>query len=207
MWKELADVLGRQLTIIGRSEDDKPGHVELKYRLGQVKEQHLTMSRARSTRTATSSTSTSATRRAREALEIHLRAGRQAEAERRRHPRAGLRAAQEWAPLVGVHEIQLAAEKDSLRRTSLLLRIGELQRTKLLDAEKAFDAYARCVQGRSVDRSRQGTARGPRCAARGRLGSAGPAVRGRAREARPRRQARARARDEGRAQLRGPAQR
>ena len=50
---------------------------------------------------------------------------------------------QEWAPLVGVHEIQLAAETDNLRRVSLLLRIGELQRTKLMDAEKAFDAYAR----------------------------------------------------------------
>src|SRR5690606_40383338 len=50
---------------------------------------------------------------------------------------------QVWGPLVGVHEIQLSAETDRLRRTSLLLRIGELQRTKLMDAEKAFDAYAR----------------------------------------------------------------
>src|SRR3954467_5871943 len=53
---------------------------------------------------------------------------------------------QEWAPLVGVHEIQLQAEKDQLRRTSLLLRIGELQRTKLMDAEKAFDGYARAFR-------------------------------------------------------------
>ena len=68
----------------------------------------------------------------------------------------------EWAPLVGVHEIQLAAEKDTLRRTSLLLRIGELQRTKLLDAEKAFDAYARAFQRGSVDRGGQGAARGAR---------------------------------------------
>src|SRR5262249_53943795 len=37
MWKELADILGRQLTIVG-PEEDKAGHVELKYRLGQVKE-------------------------------------------------------------------------------------------------------------------------------------------------------------------------
>src|SRR5205823_2104556 len=40
MWKELADVLGRQLTIVG-PEDDKAQHVELKYRLGQLKELHL----------------------------------------------------------------------------------------------------------------------------------------------------------------------
>jgi tetratricopeptide (TPR) repeat protein len=52
----------------------------------------------------------------------------------------------EWAPLIGVHEIQLAAEKDGLRRTQLLLRIGELWRTKLLDAEHAFDAYARAFR-------------------------------------------------------------
>src|SRR6185436_18666619 len=52
----------------------------------------------------------------------------------------------EWGPLVGVHEIQLAAETEPLRRTQLLLRIGELQRTKLLDAERAFDAYARAFR-------------------------------------------------------------
>ncbi|NJM90742.1 MAG: tetratricopeptide repeat protein [Myxococcales bacterium] len=54
---------------------------------------------------------------------------------------------EEWSALVGVHEIQLAAERgsgDMLRKTALLLRIGELQRTKLADAELAFDAYARC---------------------------------------------------------------
>src|SRR5262249_10379956 len=52
----------------------------------------------------------------------------------------------EWGPLVGVHEIQLAAETEPLRRTHLLLRIGELQRTKLLDAERAFEAYARAFR-------------------------------------------------------------
>src|SRR6185312_16491069 len=39
-WKQLADILGRQITIIG-PEDNKASHVELKYRLGQLKEQHL----------------------------------------------------------------------------------------------------------------------------------------------------------------------
>src|SRR6185436_12619431 len=37
-WNDLADIIGRQLTIIG-PEDDKLAHTELKYRLGQVKEQ------------------------------------------------------------------------------------------------------------------------------------------------------------------------
>src|SRR4029079_17118552 len=40
MWKPLADILSRQLTIIG-PEDDKLAHVELKYRLGQLREQQL----------------------------------------------------------------------------------------------------------------------------------------------------------------------
>src|SRR5690606_18718685 len=39
-WSDLADVLGRQLTIVG-PEDDQAAHAELKYRLGQAKEQHL----------------------------------------------------------------------------------------------------------------------------------------------------------------------
>jgi golgin subfamily B member 1 len=141
-WKELADVLGRQLTIIG-PEDDKPQHVELKYRLGQVKEQHL----------ADVPGAIDAYRdildievthgKARDSLEIRLRSG-----EDQRLTVAGIlepvyEQLEEWGPLVGVHEIQLESEKDQLRRVSLLLRIGELQRTKLLDAERAFEAYAR----------------------------------------------------------------
>jgi tetratricopeptide (TPR) repeat protein len=52
----------------------------------------------------------------------------------------------EWARLIEVHEIQLAREKSPTNRVSLLLRIGELQASKIGDGEKAFDAYARCFK-------------------------------------------------------------
>ncbi|MBV8761915.1 MAG: tetratricopeptide repeat protein, partial [Deltaproteobacteria bacterium] len=144
-WKDLADILGRQITIIG-PEDNKAQHVELKYRLGQLKEQHLDDVVGAIDAYRDILDIDVGNPRARESLEIHLRGG-----DKQRLTVAGIlepvyEQLQEWGPLVGVHEIQLEAEKDQLRRTSLLLRIGELQRTKLLDAEKAFDAYARAFR-------------------------------------------------------------
>ncbi len=144
-WKELGDILGRQITIIG-PEDNKAQHVELKYRLGQLKEQHLDDVPGAIDAYRDILDIDVGNPRARESLEIHLRDG-----DKQRLTVAGIlepvyEQLQEWAPLVGVHEIQLQSEKDQLRRTSLLLRIGELQRTKLLDAEKAFDAYARAFR-------------------------------------------------------------
>jgi tetratricopeptide (TPR) repeat protein len=144
-WKELGDVIGRQLTIIG-PEDDKAQHVDLKYRLGQLKEQHLDDLQGAIDAYRDILDIDVGNPRARESLEIRLRDG-----EKHRLAVAGIlepvyEQLQEWGPLVGVHEIQLGAEKDQLRRTSLLLRIGELLRTKLLDAERAFGAYARAFK-------------------------------------------------------------
>ena len=205
-WKELADVLGRQITIVG-PEDDKPAP-----RRAEVPARPAQGAAPR----ATSPGAIDAYRdildidvghpKAREALEIHLRGD-----DKQKLVVAGIlepvyEQLQEWAPLVGVHEIQLAAEKDSLRRTSLLLRIGELQRTKLLDAEKAFDAYARAFK---EDPSTE--------AAKDQLEALAPLIEdgwtrlvklfeGALDEAKDLdRQARARARDEGRAHLRGAA--
>ncbi len=150
-WKELADIIGRQLTSIGSlggPDVVKAAEVELKYRLGQVKELHL-------------QDVPGAIDAYRDILDIdpaHAK-GRAALESKLADPKQKLTVAgilepvyeqlAEWAPLVGVHEIQYAAaaaEKDMLRGTALLLRIGELQRTKLLDAEKAFDAYARAFK-------------------------------------------------------------
>ncbi|MBL0214683.1 MAG: tetratricopeptide repeat protein [Myxococcales bacterium] len=146
MWKELADILSRQLTIIGPDED-KLAHTELKFRLGQVKEQHLADAQGAIDAYRDILDIMPAHDRGRAALEVHLRGN-----DPNQLLVAGIlepiyEQLSEWGPLVGVHEIQLAAEKDNLRKTSLLLRIGELQRTKLLDAEKAFDAYARAFRG------------------------------------------------------------
>ena len=145
-WKELADILGRQITIVG-PEDNKAAarRAEVPARPAQGAAPRRRPGRDRR-------------------VPRHPRHRRRQPEGARRRSRSVCAAAtsssstvagilepvyeqlQEWGPLVGVHEIQLAAEKDSLRRTSLLLRIGELQRTKLLDAEKAFDAYARAFR-------------------------------------------------------------
>jgi tetratricopeptide (TPR) repeat protein len=145
-WKDVGDIIGRQLTIIG-PEDDKLAHVELKFRLGQIKEQHLSDTIGAIDAYRDILDIMPAHERGRAALEVHLR-----DEDKQKLLVAGIlepvyEQLNEWAPLVGVHEIQLAATKDTLQKTSLLLRIGELQRTKLLDADKAFDAYARAFRG------------------------------------------------------------
>ncbi len=148
MWAELADVISRQLTIVSPDED-RPRYLELKYRLGEVREQHLsdTENAVEAYRDVLELDPEHA--KARTALERHL--GNSANPELRIVAASILEPAYEqlgeWSHLVGVHEIQLAAEKDNpdtLRKASLLLRIGELQRDKLADAELAFDAFARC---------------------------------------------------------------
>ena len=144
MWKELADVVSRQLTIVG-PDDDKAGHVELKYRLGQLKERHLEDSSGAIDAYRDILDIDPAHAKGRVALETKL------VSDKHKLIVAGIlepvyEQLAEWGPLVGVHEIQLAAEKGQLQRTSLLLKIGELQRTKLVDAEKAFDAYARAFK-------------------------------------------------------------
>ncbi|HEX4416333.1 MAG TPA: tetratricopeptide repeat protein [Kofleriaceae bacterium] len=153
MWRELADILGRQLTIVGPDED-KLAHTELKYRLGQLREQHLGEVPGAIDAYRDILDLMPAHERARTALEKYLAPG--VPGGSTTDPGHKLTVAAilepvyeqlgEWAPLIGVHEIQLAAEKDSLRRTQLLLRIGELQRTKLMDAEHAFEAYARAFR-------------------------------------------------------------
>ncbi|MCE9573275.1 MAG: tetratricopeptide repeat protein [Deltaproteobacteria bacterium] len=143
-WKELADVLGRQLTIVG-PDDDRARHLELKYRLGQAREQHL-------------NDVPGAIDAYRDILDLDPgHAGARTALEARlgdnQHKLAAAGILEpiyeqlgEWGRLVEVHEIQLAAERDGLRRGALLMRIGELWRTKLANADKAFDAYARCFK-------------------------------------------------------------
>ncbi|HEY1546829.1 MAG TPA: tetratricopeptide repeat protein, partial [Kofleriaceae bacterium] len=145
LWKELADVLGRQLTIIGPDEN-KAEHVELKYRLGQLKEKHLNDIAGAIDAYRDILDIDVGHPKGRDALEVHLRGDDKQKLAVASILEPVYEQLQEWAPLVGIHEIQLAAEKNSLQRVSLLLRIGELQRTKLLDANKAFDAYARAFK-------------------------------------------------------------
>jgi golgin subfamily B member 1 len=155
MWKELADIISRQLTIVG-PDDDKLAHVELKYRIGQLREDHLGDLPGAIDAYRDILDLMPAHERGRAALEKYLAPGTPGApvvsgGEAHKLTAAGIlepvyEQLGEWAPLIGVHEIQLAAEKDGLRRSQLLLRIGELWRTKLLDAEHAFDAYARAFR-------------------------------------------------------------
>lgn len=143
-YAELADVLERQITVIG-PDDDLAAHMELKYRLGQVREDKLEDVRG-------------AIDQYRDILDLDAnhQAGRQALERHLANHEHKLGAAgilepiyeqlEEWARLIEVHEIRLAAEDDVLQRVNLLMRIGELHAKKLGDAEKAFDAYARCFR-------------------------------------------------------------
>ena len=143
-WPELAEIITRQLTVIG-PEDDKPGYIELKFRLGQVREAFL-------------GDLTSAIDAYRDILDLepgHPRAraaleGKLGDAKHQLAAAAILEPIYEqlgeWARLVEIHEIQLATEKDTLRRGALLLKIGVTQRSKLQDHEKAFDAFARAFK-------------------------------------------------------------
>ena len=183
-WKELADVLGRQLTrsMIWRPDDDKAAHVELKYRLGQVREQHLgdVEGAIDMYRDILDLEPTHA--KARAALESRLTATRQHQLTSAGILEPIYEQLEEWAPLVGVHEIQLAAETDAAARASLL---APHRRAAAHEARRRREGVRRLrarVPRGSVDRGAQGAARGARRAARRRLGQAGQAVRRGARE-------------------------
>jgi tetratricopeptide (TPR) repeat protein len=143
-FEDLAETLEQQIAIIG-PEDNQAEHLELKFRLGQAREQHLEDVAGAIGCYSDILMLEPGHTGAREALEARLGD------DEHKLEAAGIlepiyEQLESWADLVRVHEIQLAAEKDVLRRVSLLMRIGELHATKLADAEKAFDAYARCFR-------------------------------------------------------------
>jgi tetratricopeptide (TPR) repeat protein len=143
-YEDLAETLEQQIAIVG-PDDDLAEHLQLKFRLGQVREQHLD-DVAGAIACYSDILMLDATHAgAREALEARL-ADDQHKLEAAGILEPIFEQLEAWADLVRVHEIQLAAEKDVMRRVTLLMRIGELHAKKLADAEKAFDAYARCFR-------------------------------------------------------------
>jgi len=157
-WSDLADVLERQILVVGPDEEpDK--HIQLKYRLGQLRESRLGDITGGFDCYRDILELDPKHSGAREALEAHLAVptdeeGQPADSDEARAVR--LAAAnilepiyeqlERWAPLIGVYEIQLAASDDKFRRVGLLMRIGELYSRKLGDADAAFDAFARCFR-------------------------------------------------------------
>ncbi len=146
-WTDLADVLSRQITIVG-PDDDKVRHVELKFRLGNLREQHL-------------GDAAGSIEVYRDILDLDpAHAGARSRLEQRlgddKHKLTAAAILEpiyeqigEWKALIGVHEIQVAAASgtgDAMRRVGLLMRIGELERTRLGDTERAFGAFARAFK-------------------------------------------------------------
>ncbi|HTM19059.1 MAG TPA: tetratricopeptide repeat protein [Kofleriaceae bacterium] len=144
--KELHDILERELALVEPGAPGNPNrdHLELKFRQGQLREEHLDKVAG-------------AIESYRDILDLdpHHKGARAALEQRLTDDKHKLAAAgilepiyeqvAEWGRLVEVHEIQLAAEKKDVgRRVALLMRIGELHSKRLGDAEKAFDAYSRC---------------------------------------------------------------
>jgi tetratricopeptide (TPR) repeat protein len=142
-WKELCGVLPRELDLV--PPEDIAQTVELKFRLGTLKEQHLDDPKGAIGEFREILSLDAGHQGARQALERRL-----GDADHQLDVAAILEPiyekTEEWPRLIEVHEIQLAREKKSPQRLSLLLRIGELQATKIGDGEKAFDAYGRAFK-------------------------------------------------------------
>ena len=126
-WAELADVVERELAVTSRSAPDA-NHIGLKFRLGQVREQHLgDVVGAIACYQQILQTDPSH-EGARAALEKRLPSSSD-EAHQRRaadilEPIYELLEA--WVDLAAVHEIQLKHERSLERRVGLLMRVGEL---------------------------------------------------------------------------------
>ncbi|GAB4564002.1 MAG: hypothetical protein Tsb0020_13700 [Haliangiales bacterium] len=143
-YEDLAETLEQQIAVADL-DDDQSVQLELKYRLGQVRERHLEDVVGAIDCYSDILLVEPNHAGAREALEARLTD------DEHKLQAAGIlepifEQIESWADLVRVHEIQLAAEGDSLRRVSLLMRIGELHATRLADPERSFDAYARCFR-------------------------------------------------------------
>jgi len=139
-WGELGEVLMRELGLV--AVGDNATTVELKFRLGQLRETHLNDGAGAIEQYRDILDMEPGHAGARQALEKRL-----GDADHQLTAAAILEPIyeqlQEWARLIEVHEIQLSRQKSRPERVQLLLRIGELQAAKIGDGDKAFDAYSR----------------------------------------------------------------
>ena len=143
-WAELADIVSRELLQVDQT-DATLEWVNLKFKLGQIREQYV----------GDVSGAIDAYQEIQIAMPGHE--GSRAALERRLDDQqhklgaAGIlepiyEQLGEYEQLIRVHEIQLEASKDSMRRVGLLMRIGELYSKRLGDADSAFAAYARAFR-------------------------------------------------------------
>ncbi len=155
--KELADVIVRQLALVA-SDDDKTV-VDLKYRLGQLREQHLGDVPGAIDAYRDILDLDKEHEGARVALEKRL-----SETDHQLTASAILQPIYqhlgEWKKLVGLYEIELTRETSALGRVELLTKIGEINAEKLGDPEEAFQGFARTFrEDPSNDKARAELAR------------------------------------------------
>jgi tetratricopeptide (TPR) repeat protein len=135
-WKDLAATIDREVAL----SKDPVGIAELKFRKGQIEEQHLKAPAAAVECYREALALAPTHEGARDALQAYLK-----------DPERQMAAMQVLEPiyeqtfdlprLVEVQRIKLARQKDTAGRVQLLLRIGGLEQN-LGDAEAAWDAYA-----------------------------------------------------------------
>ena len=199
MWSELAENVGRQLSMA----EEEDARVRLMLRLGALRESRMGAVEA--------------------AIEIYrevldrdpTNAAALASLERLvLQPEHEVRVAEILEPLyrdsgevrklIGIHEIQVKHSSEPDQKVDLLGRMAELYEVQLEDLNNAFHCYARALAEDPGNHNTQeqleriaGSARRV-AAARGDLRSAAPAHRGRARRGQLARQGRGRARDQAR---------
>ncbi|MCK5797735.1 MAG: tetratricopeptide repeat protein [Deltaproteobacteria bacterium] len=142
-WAEFAETLQRELSLV--SSDDLEATIDLKYRLGQLRETYL-------------EDVSGAIDAYRDILEIKTdhEGARLALESRLTDETFQLDASsilepiytelEAWQQLVQVYEIQLSRQEDMMSKVDLLSRIGALWVDRIGDGEQAFDAYSRCFK-------------------------------------------------------------
>ena len=143
-WSDLVDSIGRQLLIVS-PDDDAQQFAALKLRLAVTRESQLDDPRGAITAYQEILDLQPQHAQARMGLEAHL------DSEDQKLEAAGIlepiyEGIEDWESLIRVHEIQLEASEDQMRRVELLMRIGELNSKKLGDADAAFDAFSRAFR-------------------------------------------------------------
>jgi golgin subfamily B member 1 len=143
-WPELAEILVRELALVDPSQSSGtgPSWVELKYRLGRIREGEVGDVAGAIENYREILAMEPGHDRARAALERRLDDGQF------RLAAAGIlepiyEQLDQADRMIRVHEIQLESSAEPMRRVGLLMRIGELYSKRLGDAEKAFSAFAR----------------------------------------------------------------
>ena len=139
-WSDLARVIDQQLDLVSTDESQSES-LELKYRLGQLREEHLDQPAQAIDSYREILAEQSEHQGARSQLEAYL-----SNADHRGAVADILEPIyseqENWQSLVTVYQIQSETSQDSYAKVDLLTNIGSIQAEKLGETEAAFEAYA-----------------------------------------------------------------